>query len=237
MNRPVLFYGLFILLVCYYACTPVKTISSLYSKKVKVIEFKNEFKTVKFIPMHHIGKPEFYASVAIEVMSLKDEGYIVYYESARMDRIEDSVKLDEYKRKFRKMLGVHIDSTGYAKYFEKSPFKNMIDQPAYKELGVTNADVRVDLPQNKLVDAYEEKYGIIELAAGDKQMPFTSGYPRALRLPKDQVMSIIIDHRNRHLAEYVHKASDKKIVILFGAIHVNGTFDELKNLDNSWKKE
>ena len=238
MNRPVLLYGLFVLLIGCYACTPVKTISSLYSKDAKVIEFSNEFKTVKFIPMHHVGKPEFYADVAIKVMSLKEEGYIVYFESAKMDQIEDSIKLDEYKRKFRKMLGVHIDSTGYAKYFENSSvFKNMIGQPAYKELGVTDGDVRVDLPQNKLVDAYEEKYGKIELAAGDKQMPFTSGYPKALRLPKEQVRSIIIEHRDRHLAEYIHKASDKKIVIIYGLIHVNGTFDELKKLDDSWKKK
>ena len=239
MNRPVLLYGLFVLLIGCHGCTPVKSISSLYAKDAKVIEFRNEFKTVKFIPMHHVGKPEFYADVAIKVMALKEEGYIVYFEAAKMDHIEDSLKLDEYKRKFRKMLGIHVDSTGYTKHLENySLFRNMIDQPAYKDLGVTDGDVRVDLPQNKLVDAYEEKYDTIELAIGDRQLPLTAGYPSsALCLPKHRVRTIIIDHRNRFLAEYVHHAIDKKVVIIYGLLHVNGTFDELKKLDGSWKKK
>jgi hypothetical protein len=238
MFRPIIIYGLIVLLIVHNACTPVKAISSMYAKKCKIVELSNGDKTIKFIPMHHVGKPKFYLNVYEKVSSLKEDGYIVYYESAKSDLIEDSLQQDIYQRKFRKMLGFHIDSTGYAKYFENSSiFKNMIAQPAYKNLGVDDIDKWVDVSQNKLVDAYEQAYGVIELDPGDRQIPLNSRYQTALRLPKDNVKSIIIDYRNQHLAGQIQQAHDKKILVLYGALHLDGSFDELKKLDKTWKKK
>ncbi|HZI54143.1 MAG TPA: hypothetical protein VFD56_10585 [Chitinophagaceae bacterium] len=232
-----LFVILFAWLIPAESCTPVKAISAMYSVNAKTVGFRNDEKTVQFIPMHHIGKAEFYENVRVLVKAFKEKGYIVYYESSKADNFEDSSLQDLYERKFRKMMGFYLDSTGYSRYFEKSPFKNMVDQPQYSSLGVTGQDTRVDVPKNKLVDVYEEKFGRISLDTIDYKTPFNAPYPAKSRLPKDRAQSIIIDHRNQNLATYIHYSPDLHIVVLYGAIHVNGTFSELRKFDEGWKKK
>lgn len=226
------------LLQGYYACTTVKAVSSIYAEKPKPVEFRNNNKIVKFIPMHHVGKPEFFSRVSETVRMLKNEGYKVYYESARMDEIQDSVQKDLYERKFRKMLGIHTDTAGYARFFEGNIlFRNMIDQPKYDELGVTQSDIKVDISKNKLVDVYEEKFGKIQLDSGDYRIPLNAFYPLSMRLPRENTQSVIIGERDRHLAGFIHHSADNRIIVLYGAIHRKGVFNELVNLDKNWKKK
>jgi len=231
-----LFVILFACLLNAESCTPVKAVSSMYSVNPKIVELSNNKKIVRFIPMHHIGKVVFYENVSELVKAYKKEGYIVYYESSRPDKLNDSLLQDLYERKFRKMMGLYLDTTGYSHYLEKSPFRNFVDQPKYSVLGVTDDDMRVDVSKNKLVDVYEKKFGQINLDTIDYKTPLNAYYPMKLRLPKERVRSIIIDYRNENLASYIHYSPDLLIIVLYGAIHVNGTLNELRKLDGGWKK-
>src|SRR5689334_22143703 len=171
------------------SCNQVTLLQQIHSEEAEIVQFRNRDKVVEFIPMHHIGKPLFYVDVRLLVDSFKKDGFIVFYESARSESIEDSVILDQYQRKLRKMLGVHIDSSGYAPHLSQAAFfKDLVNQPPYEELGLSENDIRVDIPNNKLVDAYEEKFGPIELTDADRTTPLSDKYNQALRLPKKNVM-------------------------------------------------
>lgn len=227
-----------IFILLFTSCKTVDVIRSIYSEEAELMQFSNNDKNIYFIPMHHIGKQEFYNHVAEMIKGLKQQGYVVYYESARMDRLQDSLTLDLYNRKFRKMMGAHIDSTGYAILLhEKGLFKNLVDQPSYEKLGLDEKDRRVDLSKNHLVDAYESKFGTVELSEADKKIPLGHDYPIYLRLSQKQLMDIIIDYRNRHLAKNIQDSKDKKVLVIYGALHVDGTFDELKKMDRNWKRK
>jgi len=232
------YFFLFLPLLFFLSCRQVTLMQQINSEQAEIVQFRNKDKVVEFIPMHHIGKPLFYVDVRLLVDSFKKNGFIVFYESARSDDIADSAVLDQYQRKLRKMLGVHIDSGGYSKHLPQTAFfRDLINQPPYEELGLSETDIRVDIPNNKLVDAYEQKFGPIELTDADIQTPLGEKYNQALRLPKKNVMYVIIDYRNLNLARYINASQYKKILVIYGALHMQGTFNELNNLDKNWQKK
>jgi len=210
----------------------------IQTKDVEVAELTNKKKIVEFIPMHHVGKPEFYDGVKEIIAHYKNEGFVVYYEGTGMISGLDSITRDHYERKFRRMLGVYVDTTGYAHYFhDKGLFKGLIDQPRYYKLGIDSNDVNVDIKKYKLVDAYEEKFGPIKLEQIDTALRFDQVYPPGLKLPKEKVMSIILDYRNQNLASHIQNSSDKKIVVIYGEEHLKGVYQLLKSFDPSWKRK
>jgi len=209
----------------------------MQSKDVEVAELSNHVKTVEFIPMHHVGKQEFYDGVKEIVSHYKAEGFVVYYEGVQLITPMDSALQDSYDRKLRRMIGVNLDTNGYAHYFQdKGLFKGLVDQPRYHMLGVDSNDTNVDVEKYKLVDTYEKKFGVIELTDVDKRLRLIEGYPTSYKLPKEKVMSIILDYRNQNLANYIQHSPDKKIVVIYGEEHLKGTYELLRRLDPAWKR-
>ena len=73
----------FLLFLIILHCSSCKTIHVLHlmqSEDVAVAELSNHNKTVEFIPMHHVGKREFYDGVKEIVSHYKANGFVVYYE-------------------------------------------------------------------------------------------------------------------------------------------------------------
>ncbi len=224
-------------LVWICSCKITHTIQQIHRTDADLVELKSQTKTVEFIPMHHVGTPEFYDHVAQIVKFFKAAGYRVYFEGVELESKMDSAKADLYDRKFRKMIGVSLDTLGYAHYFhEHGIFRNLVDQPRYDEFGVDSSDVNVDVEKYQLVDAYEKKYGEIELTNIDKKLSMDDPYPGKERLPMKKVRYAIVDFRNEHLANYIHNSADKKIVVIYGEEHVQGTFQILKRLNSTWVK-
>jgi hypothetical protein len=234
------FLSSFIILI-FFACCSCKTLHVLHimqTKDVEVAELSNKEKVVEFIPMHHVGKSEFYDGVKEIVSHYKAEGFVVYYEGVQLITAMDSALQDSYDRKLRRMIGVSLDTNGYAHYFhDKGLFRGLVDQPRYHKLGVDSNDINVDIEKYKLVDAYEEKFGKIELTDVDKRLRLIEGYPRSYKLPKEKVMSIILNYRNQNLANYIQASADKKIIVIYGEEHLKGTYGLLKELDPSWKRK
>ncbi len=112
----------------------------------------------------------------------------------------------------------------------------MVVQPSSKELGLDHHDKNVDVGDNQLVDKYEERYGEIMLEEADFATIPNSTYPKSLRLPKDKVKAVLINYRDEYLAQHIQTSKDKKIVVLFGMTHMEGTFEQLKNLDKRWRR-
>lgn len=189
--------------------------------------------------MHHVGKPRFYELLKEHVITFKKEGYIVYFEGSAYSPGLDSMTIDTFQRKLRKMKGLIIDS-GYAKYLhEHSLFRSLVDQPRGANLGLDSNDINVDVHRNVMIEAYEKKYDPISLEKMDFQIPLDPrfGYPKAKKLPKNNVYSILIDYRNENLASKIQTSDHKEILVLYGFAHMKGIFSSLQKLDPRWRQE
>jgi hypothetical protein len=220
------------------SCKLSHTIQQIHRTDAELVELRSQTKTVEFIPMHHVGTQEFYEHVAQIVKFFKAAGYIVYFEGVELESKMDSATADMYARKFRKMIGVSLDTLGYAHYFhEHGLFRNLVDQPRYHQFGVDSGDVNVDVEKYQLVDAYEKKYGQIELSYIDKKLGMDEAYPGKERLSMKKVRYAIVDFRNEHLAHYIQNSADEKIVVIYGEEHLEGTYQILKRLNSTWVKK
>ncbi len=259
--------SLFILMVMtgLSSCTLTKVLKQVKKEEAELIAFRSEQKTVYFIPMVHIGQPEFYADVYRKADSLKALGFVVFHEGTKdsMPTVEDvdrnyqwvrgtnfhrqyatssnrdSIVMSMYLRKLRKMLGFFPDTLKYAQHFhEKGFFKNTIDQPRFHELKTDERDLNVDVSITGMVNEYERRYGFIELTATDFSMPLSAaaGYVRSQKLPTKNVKDVIINYRDEYLAREIEASKADKIVVIYGLMHVDGTFEQLQKLNPSWKR-
>ena len=236
----------------------------MQSKQVDVVEWRSRNKTIKFLPVAHVGQPQFYQALIDTLRTLKQQGYIVYYEGVLMERFsdsvssqllaplrqrhlvpagealnEDSIAADVYRRKLRRVMGVAIDSGGYLQVFQsRGIFRGMVNQPGYKAMGIGRDDVRADISINELIDVYERSFGAIGLEQIDFAIPLQilSSYPRSRWLPRDQATAVIVHYRDEHLASALHASAHQKIVVVYGMAHLKGTWEVLRQLDDSWVK-
>ena len=245
----------------FLSCTALTAVKTLRSEDATANVWANdEDKIVLFFPMVHIGKAALYADIKSMIEDGKKQGFVVYYEGvtdfACVDSIgnswkeknyvkqfykgspvPDSVCYDTYRRKFRKMIGLSIDS-GYAKIFhDRGLFRNYVDQADALVLEADSTNINVDLSRSEIVDAYEKLYGEIELTESDYQVKSDITLQKDARLPRSKVNSIIIDVRNKHLANHIQSSPDKRIIVVYGLAHEKGVFEELRKMDNSWQYE
>lgn len=213
-----------------------------YNNHADMAVFANEAdKTVAYIAMRHIGTKEFYNDVKHKVDSLQGEGYIVFMESVRVTDSLTPAQKDTLQLKIRKITGVHIGDKGYIDTINNRllgrRYKNrrgLINQPKYHELGVDTLSGRiVDIPMNRLVEVYEEKYGSLWLNPCDWTTRPEEKYDCG-KEPKGQYNYLVLSYRNKHLADEVTREKHNKIAIIYGASHEWGLFKDLKAIDSTW---
>lgn len=245
--------------VLFTACTGLQTVKKMKSKTATVSEWRKADKTVLFIPMVHIAHPDFYRSVRRTIELKKADGFVVYYEGTEMKPVEaakkqelsvkpylkhfrgaahlDSICQVVYKIKLSKFIGLIPDQSVYHNAIpETGFFSGMVVQPSATKLGMDTTDKNVDAGDNEMVDEYERRFGEIMLEEADFAMTASSTFPKSLRLPKNNVNAILIEYRDEYLARHIHHSADKKIIVLFGMVHMEGTFKQLKNLDRQWQR-
>ena len=54
---------------------------------------------------------------------------------------------------------------------------------------------------------------------------------------KKRLLEVLLDERNKKVLEYIDANPDKKIAIVYGALHFNGIFEALQNQNPPWKIE
>lgn len=192
-----------------------------------------EGKQVFFIPMHHIGKKEFYEDVAQKIKEYKAGGYVVYYEGIAVDRNLDSLAQDSIYRKRRKILG-RGGKTGGAMHSEvaKGTFlEKYIPQPAQNELGISrDNDIRADIYHSEFVLEFERLYGTVSLSKEDWSIALDSIYKSEPMVPDKKLRAINRDFRNKKLATAICQSPYKNILIIYGSGHYKGLKKELKRL-------
>lgn len=195
----------------------------IYDKEVSLKEFSFKEKEIVFLPMHHIVRQEFYDDVRTKLDSLRDEGFVFFYESVK-GKPTDS--LDYYK--FRKILHFSVTKDGYMDAMEellpKMKFKyDLVNQPTAEDFGLIGEDsFNVDIDFMSIINNVEEIKEII-LEDCDLENHYTEKY-----LCKDKFLSnkekdkIVVEDRDAHLVQEIKKSKYSKIAVIYGKAHLKG---------------
>jgi hypothetical protein len=243
-------------------CKPYTVLKKIKSEYVSIVWWENSSgKSVGFIPMVHAGQKLFYNNVHDSIVKYKQNGYTIFYEGVGVNnQLNRSVTESEFTQyygipelitrnldtlnklvyllKLRRMVGIIPDATLYAKAIQQIKIiKGAVPQPSWTNLGIKDTDLNADVSFNELVDLYEATYGKIKITQIDFAVPLNETIPSSLRLNKNKVRSIVIQYRNSQLAQRIQIADLKKILIVYGADHKNGTLACLKKLDPSWERK
>jgi hypothetical protein len=218
--RKLLFGMLFSTLLI--SCKTVDVLIEIKKKKATVNSYSLGDKEIKFIPMHHLGKEDFYVDVREKVLKLKSEGYIVFYEFVKPSENVDSVTKDLNRRKMRRIRG--FDGT-YKEVFSKiGLFNKCIQQPSYEILGTDDKDIRADVTWEQFITEWEKVNGLVMLDSVDVNTPFNSTYKMRRNYTRAQKDKIILDYRNSYLANMIKETTNKKILVIYGKGHRKGVF-------------
>ena len=198
------------------ACKVLKSLKELKKEEASVYHYTLNDREIAFMPMHHLGKQEFYDDIKQTVADYKKQGYVVYYELIGTHFTKDSTLLDEVRRKARKIKGM---GGSFKSEMSSSMFEKYVQQPAYKDLGIEETDVWADVDYLQLVNRFESGYRPIILDSTDLHTPFDAPYQREAYFTKDEYQAIIIDYRNDYLIQKIVAGNDKKVLVLYGEGH------------------
>lgn len=207
------------------SCKLIKSLTELNKTTPKLHELKAWDKEILFLPMHHMGKPEFYDNVKEIIKNKKEDGFRVYYELVSTDFTDDDSLRNEIRRKARKIKGF---SGTYKDNASGSYFSKYIQQPSYPDLGVDSTDIWADVNYLQLITYWENVNSKIILDSTDMNTPFNEKLDRGAFYTKDEFNNVFIDYRNKHLINIIKNNSDKKILILYGKGHLKNFRKQLK---------
>ncbi|MDQ3099885.1 MAG: hypothetical protein M3R08_00740 [Bacteroidota bacterium] len=198
----------------------------LNREEPKAYDYSFLEKQIVLIPMHHLGKQEFYDNVRSMVISYKADGYKVYYELISTQFTADSLGKDLIRRKVRKLKG--FNGT-YSENAKGSMFEKYVQQPAYSDMGISDGDVRADVDYLELITKWETTHGPIVLDSTDLSTPFTERYEKGTFYSRKQYNETFIHFRNQRVIDLIKQEPEKRILLLYGAGH-------RKDLAHSFKK-
>ena len=231
-KKAYLYFSLIVLFAMFTSCNAIKTISKIESKKAKVVSFTHQNKSLKFIPLVHFGQPEFYSAIKDSVTAYKKKGYIVFYELVTT-RADEKTEPEAYNKELlliRRMFnGENLTPESYEEDL-KEIFPSAIAQPNYKDLGIDENDLNVDVDIIDIAEEYTRLYGEIKLTPCDYDTPVDSKEYLCEKI-KNKMDPIIVDFRNEHLANEIHNSKNDKILILYGLLHEKGVKKLLRKME------
>ena len=193
-------------------------------------------KTVIFVPMQHIGKPNYYEEVRLFLDSLRKNDFVVFYENIGISYSWDSLPTDTLIRKMRKIVGMNLVG-GYKNPDNKSLKKHWVNSKYISQannIGLKDTDFWVDLDAHELIEKYEERMGKIVLTECDCNTPLFEKYKC-----KDtaKIDKWVFTHlfRNKYIFEKVIESEYNKIVLVYGKGHKSWICHDLKWI-GSYKK-
>ena len=201
------------------------------SEKVKSSHYTYKDKDIIFAPLVHFGQKKFYENLKDSITVWKKKNYIVFYEEidmANLDKMNiDSTELEILNLKFRRISNGLPTREQYAKTMS-NVVSDGVSQPEYEDLGIDSTDINQDVSVKDIITKTEQLYGTIELSDCDYKTPLDSIYNCSTKWTNSMMKSIMINYRNKNVADKIIKINQKKIVILYGAMHTNGIKKILK---------
>lgn len=221
--------------------------SGIFEAKSELFVIGNDQKKIIFIPMHHIGRKEFYDNVANKIDSLQKLNYTVFYEGVNygkdsLIRIKNLMKLRKIKGFFPQENKGYIDTTtniiaGKIKY--KGKYK-LINQPSYGKLKVDSlTSIWADVSLTELITDFEKKNEKIILDKCDFSYSLKNENFKCKKT-KNSLRKIFdreyaFGYRDKSLAETIAKSEKKKILIIYGSRHFWGFYFELKKIEKNFR--
>ena len=206
----------------------IKMQKQMTNTQVVSVNISNNNKEIHYIDMIHIGQQAFYDNVKKEILTYKQNGYVLFYEWIDYENADD-ISL----RKTKKLVGFIPSTKGYEGYVSNIKINGVVVQNNDLFLGLENElDFNVDISPKKLISVYEERFGVIELSSEELETPIYSE-TKAKRIDKN-LEEIILNYRNEYLAKQIHKSEYDKIIVIYGAAHQKGLVEELQKLDDNW---
>ena len=201
----------------------------LTNTKVESADFSSNKKSVHFIDMIHLGQQEFYDNVAQEIKKYKKDGYVLFYEWIDYETA-DTLTL----RKTKKIVGMIPSKKGYSLMINKIDVEGLVFQENDQFMNQVNSlDFNVDVTPQELILEYEKRHGEILLNNEDLQVPLYGDF----NFNNDKnVMDLILNYRNKIVAERIQNSKYDKIIVMYGADHRKGIVEELQKLDVNWKE-
>lgn len=220
------------------------------------ITLSNGEKTVVFQSMMHIASPDFYTDVRNDMQKLEKEDYVFFYEGVKSGSPESLAKLSRF-------MGTTVSPEMYDVLAEVAGLTFQGDESFTGIIPSTNVDLTTDeivklaeknatgFPVEKEADfinilkkyypdftPLQKKISII-LARGIMNMLLrTYTDPALAQGMKDTIpiFNIILDERNKHLAEAIETSPNQHIYIHYGALHYAGVLKLLQEKDPRWKE-
>lgn len=195
--------------------------------------FEKGDRKVYCIRMVHVNKPEFYRNVRQTVDSLRNEGYVIFYEGIQLE-LENKEETELYAKKLRKIT--HETLLNYYDENNEVEKSHKIEGYVYQndiDYGLDlNNDILCDLSTKDLVKKYEEDFGEVTLTDCDWNTPMGKKY-KCSKKDKNAYNYMISISRNNHLFNEVHKSTFHKIAVIYGKAHIDVLSLMLKN--EGWK--
>ena len=224
---------------------------------VSDITLSHSGQEVVFIGMSHIATPEFYSIKQQKIASLAQSGYTILVEWVKPGTPENQTI-------FNQSMGFDFTPTLYSKIASVINLQSQDNKMLYSGI-LTGSLESIDLSIDEIVALMWTGWitstgNIVNLEweiqetlskASKQELLFTGWVARwllnwSLKQSDDietvltsglqaQLFSTIIDRRNDKIIEYIQNNPDKKIAIVYGALHFNGIYEALQKIDSSWK--
>ena len=198
------------------------------NKSFAISYYEKDGKELATVPMLHVNKPGFYEMTKRKIDSLRNDGYIVFYESINCD-VTDSLQVDVLMRKFRQVSGFalmdYMDSENEAfKSLQKQKYVSQNDV----DYGVNyDTDYRADLNIEDLIDLYEKRFGEIVLTDCDYKTTLGKKY-KCSKVDEDKAYYLLNKVRDEHVLDEIEKSTAKKIVVVYGRIHIMDLYSKMQ---------
>ena len=221
--------------------------SGVFNIKSELYSIENDQKKIIFIPMHHIGRIEFYDDVANKIDSLQKLDYTVFYEGVNygndsLVRIKNLMKLRKIKGFFPQGNKGYIDTTTNiiaSKIKYKGNYK-LINQPSFSKLKVDSlTSIWADVSLTELIPDFENKNEKIRLDQCDFSYSLEDENFKCKKAKKSLrkifEREYAFGYRDKSLAERIAKSDKKNILVIYGNGHFWGLYFELKKLEQNFK--
>lgn len=228
---------LLITLVCFLSCTKsiVRLKGNLMRKLYGIEYYSNGTRTIAFIGVNHLNKPEYFARIAKDIDSLRRDGYLIFYEGIRTNMKVSPEQRTELQKKLRSITGFHLSSYKDSTNGDMKKFnvKGYVSQTMTNTGIDTIRDVNADYNLKTLIEAYESERGKIVLTDCDLKTPIGKKY-KCKKVNQDNYDFLSLTLRDRLVIKLIQESKAKKIAVLYGDLHKYSFEKKLRAYDSTF---
>ena len=186
-------------------------------------------KEIFLLGMMHLGQPEYYADARRILDSLRNEGYVVFFEGVgKWPPDMDSISRDTIQRKFRKVARAHITHYQDGDNQSMTQYRNKKYVP--QTLGILGLYrdsawcVHADLNYPEMIARYEEDRGEIPLNSYDWNTPLLEKYKWRKGWGEENYSRyyLLRNVRDEFIVDSMMRSAYPKIVGVYGFGHLDG---------------